>query len=766
MTDPIAALRRLPISWVLIDASRNVFAMSETFETDFGVVDSSFRGPITDLIPLSDGLQTALDATQQGDTAETVVDKKGSKYCLHCAPWSDEDQGHNSGVLISVQAQIDTPIAPALDPWTLWQQATISLEHSDTDSDIGAWRWDLPTNDISFSTDVFKRLGQPIREAVDLGDQLRALYHPDDLKSLTRTVCQSVESGKAFSIHVRMMAASGRYRSFLIRGLPIAGPMGKIQQVVGFETDLTELMDLNTKLLRAEQIATVGNWSRRIGEDRMYWSPELCRIYGLDPETYEPSMQRLDDTFHEDDVELVEKGEIRILQKWRLDPNMVDRIRVRVKRPGGEIRYCTISSVVVVDAQGNPFELAGTVQDITELVEAEHRLRTAQKSEVVAQLVGGTAHDFNNYLAVILGNLELLEDEEIDDSLTELVSDAISAAEKGAELTRNLLSVARQAVLNPQRMVPSDSIRGMSDMLERLLPENIQLQSKLAEDGWGIHADHSSFENAILNLVINARDAMQAIGPHAERKPNGGQLSIKVANTIIMTPDLDPVQGDLDPGPYVTVSVQDTGTGIDDQTLDKVFTPFFSTKPMEHGSGLGLSMVQGFARQSGGTLRLSTQVGVGTTVSLFFPASALDASFEIEEKITATNYRHDGHVLLAEDNVQVRRVLGKRLEEMGLTCTSVPSGDHALAVFEDLGQVDLLLTDIVMPGSVQGPELASRLRRIAPDLKVIFITGYPDEVALQQGATDDQHLKLMKPVSRQDLSQALATVLGPSMDQT
>lgn len=615
--------------------------------------------------------------------------------------------------------------------------------------DIGIWSWDLLTNESSYSPRLLASMGHDLEGVDDLVMFRTNTIHPDDLKMAEKAVRTAIEDRKPFAYVLRMRGADGQYRSIHMQGQPILDNNGLPVQLVGTEVEITEQIELKDKLLRAEQIAQVGNWSRRLGNPDMYWSPELYRINRVSPETYNPSLDTVNVRVHPDDQDLVAHGEQRILKKWQQNPDMVDRVRVRMVHPDQTIRHCEISATVVVDADGKPFELVGTVQDITELVEAQQRLLDAQKVEVVGQLAGGAAHDFNNLLAVIMGSLELLQDEGGIKERTKYIQTALSATHRGAELTRNLLSFARKAVLNPRRLDLNDIMDDIQNLIRQILPGTIQLEVHSSVDLWPVHADKSSFENAVLNLAINSRDAM----------PDGGLITIVIENKILSDTYTEEHQETLDPGRYVVFSVTDTGAGIPEDLMREVFTPYFTTKPMDKGSGLGLSMVHGFARQSGGGLRLYSKVGIGTTVKLFFQASELDIAAENNEKIAALSGVLPGRVLLVEDSEQVRQFMEHRLKELGLHCTLAKNADDAVKIYAQGDGFDLLVTDTVMPGALQGPDLARQLRKLQPDLKVIFTTGYGNEALIRGNGVRAGDLRLMKPVSKLDLKKAVYAAL-------
>lgn len=634
-------------------------------------------------------------------------------------------------------------------PQPAWHESAYVLEEKHFGSEVGIWSWNLVTNEMKVSRGLVKALGYKIEDISNLVTFFRDVFPPDELVEYDKVVSQSIKQRKPFRTVRQLKGADGRLYYILIRGQPTLDENGVPVELVGTETNITEQVRLNQKLESAEKIAKVGNWSHRVGSALMYWSDEVYRIHGLDRSTSHSPMPLAKAGIHPDDLHLVSNGERRLLQKWRMDPDSIERHRTRIIRPDGSIRYCEICAKVEEDSNGRPYELVGTVQDITELVETEEKLLRAQQMEVVGHLAGGAAHDFNNLLAVIMGNLELMHEGGGTLNQSDLINSALQATRRGADLTRNLLSFARQAVLNPQRLDVTELMKGMQSVLRRVLPVNIRLEIVIKENSWTIHADRPSFENAILNLVINSRDSILG----------GGVITIESENQVLTEKYIEDRQETLQPGPYVVISISDTGSGISPELLLKVFTPYFTTKQKDEGSGLGLSMVHGFARQSGGGVRIYSECDVGTTIKLYFPASDLDASMETEMVINEPSDSVAGRVLLVEDNAEVRRIVKLQLEGIGLDCLSADCGDSALELFTEEDGIDLLVTDIVMPGSLQGPDLARKLRSMQKSLKVIFISGYPNEASIHGNGLRPEDIGLMKPISRHALHRAVHQVL-------
>ncbi len=616
--------------------------------------------------------------------------------------------------------------------------------------EAGIFTWDLVTGDVTVSTSLMRQLGYELDAIGDPMAFFTSIYHPDDLAGFDAVLNEAISEKKPYRTQIRLRASDGRYRHFLLRGQPVQDASGAVVMMIGTETDITEQVELNEQFLRAEEIAQIGNWSSELKDGQMYWSPGMYRIFGWEEGVTAPTMEKVRAALHPDDRDLVENMQKRLLHRWRRLPGATERFRARVHRPDGMTRHIEATALIEAGATGEPSRILGVTQDITDLVQAEESLLASQKMEVIGKLAGGAAHDFNNLLAVIMGNLELVDVNRDPSEWKGFIENALGATSRGASLTRNLLSFARQAILNPKRLDLNRTTSDMLAMLRRVLPENIRIEVKEGESLWSVHADQASFENAVLNLAINARDAMS----------NGGVITIETENRMLTETDIEERQETLSPGPHVVFSLSDTGAGIPPELLLEVFTPYFTTKPIELGSGLGLSMAHGFMRQSGGGLRLYSEIGVGTTVKLYFPATALDPPIEVEETPEAPAPAVSGRALLVEDNDDVRFVLERRLTAMGVDCAVAASGDEAVDVFERSGPFDLLVTDVVMPGVLQGPDLARALRRIQPTLKVIFITGYPNEAVIHGNGLMQEDIRLMKPISKVDLARAINDLMN------
>ena len=412
----------------------------------------------------------------------------------------------------------------------------------------------------------------------------------------------------------------------------------------------------------------------------------------------------------------------------------------------GSVTSRIVTRFPVFGPNGDVIAVGGISTDITERKQAEERLRQAQKMEAVGQLTGGIAHDFNNLLAIILGNAELLK-EGLGD-VAALADNVILAANRGGELTHQLLAFSRRQPLMPQITDFDDLIAGMADMFRRTLGETIEIQTRDTPGLWPIEVDPGQSENAILNLVINARDAMA----------NGGLLRIETAN-ISMTNAADKQSAEIPAGDYVMLAVTDTGVGMSADILKRAFEPFFTTKEVGQGSGLGLSMVYGFANQSGGHLTMESEPGGGTTVKVYLPRAQ---ESERRAQWRATGEASPGRgetVLLVEDETGVRTLTAKILNRLGYEVIEAPDGNAAVETLESDANVDLLLTDVVLPGNLSGPRVADEAHRLRSEIKVLFMSGYPDQVLSSHGPLVGGAEVLGKPFGRNHLAKKIRSAL-------
>ncbi|NWA67836.1 ATP-binding protein [Pseudomonas reactans] len=399
----------------------------------------------------------------------------------------------------------------------------------------------------------------------------------------------------------------------------------------------------------------------------------------------------------------------------------------------------------LIDLSESELRLQRTLETLEQQVEErtaqlrhnEDALRQSQKMEAVGQLTGGIAHDFNNMLTGIIGSLELLRRRvsrgKLDD-LDSLIDLGVTSANRAAGLTHRLLAFSRRQSLDSKPVEINHLVTSMGELLQRSINESIALDMRLTGQLWTAEADPNQLESALLNLVINARDAM----------PNGGSLTVETTNR-----HLDSVftaaYGTLKPGDYVELSVSDTGCGIPESVMGRVFDPFFTTKPIGQGTGLGLSMIYGFARQSHGHVTIHSEVGKGTTVSLFLPRFIGEIVADVTADAALLPFANAGEtVLIVEDDPAVRVLVSAVLKELGYGFVEAGDADTAVPIIESDQRIDLLISDVGLPG-MNGRQLAEIGRQIRPDLKVLFITGYAEHAAVRGGFLDPGMQLITKP---------------------
>jgi PAS domain S-box-containing protein len=409
------------------------------------------------------------------------------------------------------------------------------------------------------------------------------------------------------------------------------------------------------------------------------------------------------------------------------------------------------------DAASALFELNRTLEQrikegTTQLLEAEEALRQSQKMEAIGQLTGGIAHDFNNLLQGITGSLDLVKKRATQGRFSEIerfITGAMTSANRAASLTHRLLAFSRRQPLAPRPVEVNPLLASMEDLLRRTLGEQIALEFVTAGGLWLTKCDANQLENAVLNLAINARDAM----------PEGGRLTIETANTHLDSAYTSR-QRDIEPGQYVCISVSDTGVGMSADTIAKAFEPFFTTKPLGHGTGLGLSMIYGFAKQSGGNAKIYSEVGKGTSVKLYLPRHRGEMEAEdLNPALGDSQITHANEtVLVVEDEFVVRDLIVEVLQELAYRTLEAEDGPAALKLLQSSQRVDLVITDIGLP-LLNGRQVVEAARQWRPDLKVLFMTGYAENAAIAEGFLQPGMSMITKPFAMEALAAKIREML-------
>lgn len=466
-----------------------------------------------------------------------------------------------------------------------------------------------------------------------------------------------------------------------------------------------------------------------------YGSPSVAQVLGYSARSIDG--KHAGGLIHPDDREMFDKW----LRELRAEAGNSSRLTFRMQHENGAWR--TLESTgqnLLEDPAVAAIVLNARDETARETMEAQ--LQQAQKMEAVGQLTGGIAHDFNNLLAVIIGNMDILEETlENDPTRRNHALAALKAAERGAELTQRLLAFSRKQTLKPEAVNLNELVHGTADLLRRSLGEDIEIKSVASGDLWPTEIDAVQMENALLNLAVNARDAM----------PSGGRLTIKTANKTL-TEEYAATEDEVAAGDYAMISVTDTGDGMPPEVVANAFDPFFTTKDIGKGSGLGLSMIYGFVKQSGGHVEIESEQGKGTAVKIFLPRSVSAPALRSNGDLEQLPCGSGEIIVLVEDEPDVRALAVTLLDGLGYTVIEAATAGAALAMFEATPRVDMLLTDVVLPGGMSGADLAEQVSRRWPKTNILYMTGYTEVEVQDRLGLDGGAAMLQKPFRRAELA--------------
>lgn len=636
------------------------------------------------------------------------------------------------------------------------QRAELALRNESFVRALGevVYDHDALNQTISWAGDSEKCIGWSIEE---LGHDLKAWsdrIHPDDVARV-RSQFDTLAIEPLFVSEYRFRHKAGHYVWVFDRGVISRDANGRIARVVGIMWDITErkraeeVLRENEERFRqlAENIEEVF-WMTDVAKDRMiYISPSFEKIWGRScSEVYRSPRLWVEAIVPED------RERIQIAMLTKQTAGTYDE-EYRIHRPDGSTRWIRDRAFPVRDSENRVYRIVGIAEDMTRHRELEEQFRQVQKMEAVGQLASGVAHDFNNLLTVIRGSSELLlsnSNLSREDS-QELLQQIVATSDRAASLTRQLLVFSRKQMMRTQTLNLNELIENLTRMLLRIVGEDIRLQCDFATDLAPVHADPGMLEQVVMNLVVNARDAM----------PQGGQLILRtgVARRPVQANDATlPMESKT----FVRLSVSDTGVGIAPDVLPRIFEPFFTTKPSGKGTGLGLATVYGIVQQHHGQIETESEPGRGTTFHIYLPAVRKSASIT-EAKLTPTMQtlpRGNERILLVEDEEAVRALVRNILQRHGYEVWEADSGKPALGIWrEKRDQIDLVLTDMVMPDGITGLMLAQQLRQERPNLKVIFSSGYSPEAVVKNLTTLPDSFYLQKPYNPQELLQTVRKCL-------
>jgi PAS domain S-box-containing protein len=591
-----------------------------------------------------------------------------------------------------------------------------------------------------------------------------SIVHPDDAGRALTAWRLALASESLYEVEFRMRRRDGAYRWFLARALPMRDADGAVTHWLGTNTDMEDqraareiLMSTNAVLeqrveAQARERDRIWNLSQDllvvVGADGYFRNvnPAWNRILGFRPD--EVIGRHVDQLIYPADRDLT----MRALDKAVHEG--LNQFENRYLHRDGSFRWFSWSASHdgngVVYANGR--HITAEKEAAIALARTEEALRHAQKMDAVGQLTGGIAHDFNNLLQGITGSLELLKlriDAGRFDNVDRFVAGAINSASRAAALTHRLLAFSRRQPLDPKAVKVNPLVASMEDLLRRTLGERIRIELVLAGGLWPTLCDPNQLENAILNLCINARDAM----------PDGGKLTVETGNAHLDDRYAAGVRG-LTPGQYACICVTDTGTGMSRDVIERAFEPFFTTKPLGQGTGLGLSMIYGFAQQSEGHVRIYSEVGQGTTVKLYLPRfrGALPGEEDAPQEGEAQLSPDCETVLVVEDEPVVRALIVDVLHELGYRALEAGDGPSGLAILQSRTPVDVLVTDIGLPG-LNGRQLADAGRLLRPGLKVLFMTGYAENAAFANGFLEHGMEMITKPFAMERLAARMREIV-------
>jgi signal transduction histidine kinase len=513
------------------------------------------------------------------------------------------------------------------------------------------------------------------------------------------------------------------------------------------ETALHDSMDFARLALSA--VSGVGVWTYEVSSDCFYCDQGISELYGIDPVQAAAGIKRQDflANVHSDDLAALRKT---------MSGGLVNsgdlELEYRIVHPNGTVRWVLSRGHTYFSSAGEPVRRTGVGIEMTAQRLLEQQLRQSQKMEAVGQLTGGLAHDFNNLLTGIMGSLEMLRLRVGQGRFGELdryMETAHGATRRAAALTHRLLAFSRRQTLEPSATDANRLVMGMLELIRSTVGPAVHVEVRSETHLWLTQVDPNQLENALLNLCINARDAMAA----------GGTLTISTQNAVLQGKQA--VDFDLPPGEYLTLSVADTGSGMSSDVIAHAFDPFFTTKPMGKGTGLGLSMIYGFARQSGGTVHIQSELKVGTRMTLYLPrsAAASTGAATANPRAALTGGRGET-VLVIDDEPAIRNLIVEVLQDLGYITLDAADGASGLQVLQSNPQIDLLITDVGLPGGINGRQVADAGRSLRPGLKVLFITGYAhNATAWEEQLEPGMHL-LTKPFTMDELTVRITSLIA------
>ena len=622
------------------------------------------------------------------------------------------------------------------------------------------WDWDFTTDTVWWNDGLRTQFGHPINADTARVEWWRQTIHPDDQARIWRTLDDRLRQ-ELWSDEYRFRRGDGTFAHVYARGYVVRGSDGRPRRMIGAMLDITArkeseqaLRDSEERLRMALDGGQIGTWDLDLKHDAVRWAGHAARVFnvvqGSEPLRFEVFLELV---HPEDRSGLNDAVRHAIAQGLPLDIEFRvtgDDAFANPHTTHHEARWVAAQGQAYTDDRGEPVRMLGVMQDITERKRLESQFLQAQKMEGIGRLAGGVAHDFNNLLTAVLGYIEMAGTKlERDNPAHEYFGSIRHAAERGASLTRQLLGFARRQITEP-RVVDLDAlVVQMQDLLRRVIGEDVELRIVTARDLGSVRLDPAQFEQVLMNLVINARDAM----------PNGGVLTIESRNVDLDEGYARQHQG-VAPGHYVMLAVSDTGMGMTEDVSRHLFEPFFTTKPPGRGTGLGLATCYGIVKQNGGHIWVYSEYGRGSTFKIFLPRTGEAAVSDTPADPASGSVAGHETVLVVEDEPMVRAISVESLEMLGYRVLQASHGEDALEVARAYaGTIDLVVSDVVMP-VMGGPALVQRLRIERPHVKVLFVSGYTDDAIVRQGVLEPGVEFLQKPFALAALARRIREILG------
>lgn len=701
-----------------------------------------------------DGIRALFETAAHGSPTKgnvnSILTRGGEEREIE---WSDAVIRDENGAIVSLLA-IGTDITDRRNTETALQASQAMLLEAQRIAHIGSWELDLIDSRLTWSDQIYSifeidkdRFGASYEAFLDA-------IHPDDRGAVNRVYTESVADRTPYQIVHRLRMPDGRIKWVEERGRTFYDPAGNPLRSTGTVQDITERMLAANALAEArtnltDAIESIDHAILLLDRD------DRVIVFNQHFIEYFPALVHsvgVGVPFAELLHAAVDGGSIAVPSGQDKKGLIAERL-ARHRCPDGKPFDWQLADGRVLRITEYPSREGGVIVilvDVTAQLQVEYQLREAQKMEAIGKLTGGLAHDFNNYLGVIIGNLELLQISGADESQrTKYIGRAMAGLERASELTKSLLAFSRRQPLNPRPVDVGRRIQEIAKLLHRTIGEDIRIVTDLAPDMWSVTVDGPQLDSSIVNLANNARDAM----------PRGGTIMIKATNIRFDQAYASSRPGTL-VGDYVMIGVSDTGEGMPPEVLARAFEPFFTTKETAHGTGLGLSMVYGFVKQSGGHITIHSEPG-GVTVRIYLPRTDAEEAPSDPQTPSSASKAGTESILLVEDNEAVRETAVAQLTSLGYRVIAAPNGDAAVKILERAETpVDLLFTDVVMPGMLNGYALAKVVSERWPDIRILLASGYTGEVSRADALRRSRWPLLTKPYHLDSLARTIREILG------